>query len=269
MVKDKDKIEANKIAWGKLAEIQYQRFSELFNKNKMHINPYVEKELGDIKGKKILHLQCNTGADSILLARKGALVTGVDIVDDNIYYAKKMAEEQGISNIEFIASDVLELTNVLEGKFDIIVTFDGVIGWLPDLNAWGKVLGCFLKDDGYFYLHDSHPFFLIFDEAKLPKGVLDIKYPYFDKGSDFSELIGGYASDAKKADNYFWGHSMSTIINGLLTGGLYITYINEYDRCVEGMGGTTLDKDGMSYYPDFEQKLPIILSIKAKKIINK
>lgn len=268
MNQNQEKIEANKVAWGKLAKEQYERFSDLFKKNNISINPYVEKELGDIKDKKVLHLQCNTGADSILLAQKGAIVTAVDLVPDNIYYAKKLAEEQNLSNITFIASDVLELMDTLEGKFDLIVTFDGVIGWLPDLNKWGKIISNYLEDDGYFYLHDSHPFFLVFDEEKLPKGKLDVKYPYFDQEAELELYIGGYASDQKQAENYFWGHSMSTIINGLLNGGLYITYMKEYDRCVKGMGGSALDEQGLSYYPDFEQKIPLVISIKAKKLKN-
>ncbi len=214
----------------------------------------------------MLHLQCNTGADSILLAQKGAIVTAVDLVPDNIHYARKLAKELDIDEIEFIVSDVLELMNIHKEKYDIIITFDGVIGWLPDLNKWGKIISNYLKDDGYFYLHDAHPFIMVFDEGGLPKGNLTVKYPYFDKDADLDTHIGGYASEAKQADNYYWGHSISTIINGLISGNLYITYFNEYDRCVKGMGGSILDKDGLAFYPDFEQKLPLVLSIKAKKM---
>lgn len=64
-------IEANKEAWGKLSKDHYNRFKENLRDPEFKLNPIVEKELGDIKGKRILHLQCNTGADSILLARKG------------------------------------------------------------------------------------------------------------------------------------------------------------------------------------------------------
>jgi len=37
--------------------------------------------LGDISGKKILHLQCHFGQDSISLSRMGADVTGIDLSD--------------------------------------------------------------------------------------------------------------------------------------------------------------------------------------------
>lgn len=35
-------------------------------------------ELGDISGKRVLHLQCHIGRDTLCLARRGAAVTGLD-----------------------------------------------------------------------------------------------------------------------------------------------------------------------------------------------
>ncbi len=262
---DQNKIEANKLAWGKVAKEHYQHFKTALSREDFKLNPMVEEELGDVTGKKILHLQCNTGADSILLARKGAIVTGVDIVPDNIFYANKLAEDFNIPNVHFVESDILKLMDVHTGEYDIIMTTDGVIGWLPDLNKWGETIGHFLKKDGFFYLHDSHPFMLIFDEKALPKGELIPKYPYFKMEADQESTIGGYASDSKEAENYYWSHQLSTIVNGLLKGNLYITYIKEYDKCISGMGGSEEDEDGFMYYPHLKGKLPLIMSLKAEK----
>jgi 2-polyprenyl-3-methyl-5-hydroxy-6-metoxy-1,4-benzoquinol methylase len=49
--------------------------------------------LGDIKGKKILHLQCHFGQDTISLSRLGAHVTGIDLSDKAIKSAKKIAKD--------------------------------------------------------------------------------------------------------------------------------------------------------------------------------
>lgn len=264
---EENKIEANKIAWAKIAHDHYEHYKEMLSQDNFRLNPMVEAELGDISGKKILHLQCNTGADSILLARKGAIVTGVDLVPENIYYARKLAEDYGLINIHFVESDILKLMDVHKGEYDIVMTTDGVLGWLPDLNKWGKVISHFLKKEGFFYLHDSHPFFMIFDETALPQGKLIPKYPYFQMTADMETSIGGYASEPKEAENYFWGHQLSTIINGLLSGKLYVTYIKEYDRCVYGMGGSEVDENekDLRYYPELEGKLPLTISLKAMK----
>lgn len=262
---EENKIEANKVAWGKLAQEHYERFKARLAQEDFKLNPMVEEELGNVSGKRILHLQCNTGADSILLARKGAIVTGVDLVPENIYYARKLAEDFGLTNVQFVESDVLKLMDVHEGEYDIVMTTDGVIGWLPDLNKWGQTIGHFLTKDGFFYLHDSHPFMLIFDENALPEGKLIPKYPYFQKEADMDTTIGGYASEPAQAENYFWGHQISTIINGLLSGNLYVSYIKEYDRCVPGIGGSVTDENGLRYYPDLDGKIPMVMSIKAEK----
>ncbi len=42
--------------------------------------------LGDVRGLRIAHLQCNAGQDSLSLAARGALVTGVDISDEAIAF---------------------------------------------------------------------------------------------------------------------------------------------------------------------------------------
>lgn len=262
---EQNKIEANKLAWGKIAKEHYEHFKTMLSREDFKLNPMVEEELGDVKGKRILHLQCNTGADSILLARKGAIVTGVDLVPENIYYARKLAEDFGLDNAQFVESDILKLMDIHEGQYDIVMTTDGVLGWLPDLNKWGKVVANYLKEDGFFYLHDSHPFMMIFDEKALPEGKMIPKYPYFQTEADMDTTIGGYASDSKEAENYFWGHQLSTIVNGLLSGYLYITYIKEYDRCAPGIAGSARDEKGLCYYPDLEGKLPLVFSLKAEK----
>ncbi len=266
MKHNEDYIKANQSAWAKLAQAHFNRFKPLIEQNRLTLNPIVEKELGDVRGKKILHLQCNTGADSIYLAKKGALVTGVDIVKENIYYAKKLAQIAGVK-ARFITSDILRLLDIHQEAYDIVMTTDGVLGWIPDFYLWGHTVFSLLKPEGFLYIHDGHPFMLIFDEEALDQGKLMPKYPYFDLTPDKDEFIGGYASEAKSADNYYWGHSFETILNGLIHNNLHLTYFKEHPRCVKGMGGSKIDTEGLSYYPEFDSKLPLVFSLKAKKLV--
>ncbi len=257
------KVEENKKAWGLLSENHYHHYKQQFQENRYQFNPIVLKDLGNISGKKVLHLQCNTGADSIVLAKMGADVIGVDLVPDNIFFAKQLAKDLDVRNIDFIESDIMTLMEKHEGLYDIVFTSDGAIGWLPDLKKWGRTIRHFLKEDGFFYVHDSHPFYLTFDEDKIVNGVTEIKYPYFKQAPDEETQIGGWASEAKEAKNYFWMYTMSHLINSLAQAGLFIEFLNEYDRCVSGMGGTTEDQDGLFCYPALEGALPITFSLKA------
>jgi SAM-dependent methyltransferase len=229
-----------------------------------NFNKYIQSELGDLSGKKIIHLQCNTGADTILLARMGAGAVGVDLVPDNIMYAVKLAEDMDVANVSFIESDIMRLMETHSEKYDVVFVSEGAIGWLPDLKKWGETVRRLLKDDGFFYIFDSHPFFMMLDEAKLAGGATEIKYPYFGKEPDVDDTIGGYACEAKRGVRaYFWMHTVSDIINALTSAGLHIEYFNEYRENFYDAGGMEDAGDGMFNYGFNDAKLPMSFSLKA------
>jgi GrpB-like predicted nucleotidyltransferase (UPF0157 family)/SAM-dependent methyltransferase len=256
-------IQANKTAWGLIAQNQYESFKQELQKKDSLLSNIITEELGDIKGKRIIHLQCNTGADTISLARKGAIVTGVDLASENIFYARKLAEELGIENANFIEANVLELT--VEKKFDIVFTTEGVLCWLPDLNKWAKTVSSLLKENGFLYVHDCHPFFIIFDEEKLVQNELDIKYPYFDREPEHIEIIGGYTSHGKKSDNYNWMYKVSDIINAVADAGLRIEFFHEFDTLFYDLNEMKEKGGGTYHYPHFDKKLPFTFSLRARK----
>src|SRR5438034_1273127 len=75
-------------------------------------------ELGDVRGRKLLHLQCHFGLDTLSWAREGAIVTGVDFSQAAISAARKLAAELAIE-ANFIEADVSSLPSGLNGSFDI------------------------------------------------------------------------------------------------------------------------------------------------------
>ena len=257
-------IDANQKAWSLLARDHYLHYRKRLAEPDYALNPLARQDLGEVAGKSILHLQCNTGADSILLTRLGATVTGVDLVPENIHYARLLAEEYAPEKASFIVSDILRLKENLSGRFDLVLTTDGVIGWIPDLPAWADVIAHFLKEDGCFFLHDAHPFYLVFDEEALGEGRLIPRYSYFAGDPDVDPFIGGYAGEAARADNYYWNHTLGSIINALAAQNLYVTSLREYDRCVQGMGGKETDPQGLSYHAWLEGRLPITYSLRAE-----
>lgn len=258
-------IESNKDAWGRISKEHYNHFKELLKKNSVHFNYYIQQELGNLTGKKVIHLQCNTGADTLLLAKTAESVTGVDLVPDNIYFAKKLAEDLNYTNVTFIESDIMKLADIHKEKYDVIFTSEGAIGWLPDLKVWAKTIRDLLKDDGYLYVFDSHPFYLIFDESKLDREVFEVMYPYFDKTADESDSIGGYACEAKKGVKaYFWMYSVSEIINCLTRAGLHIEFFNEFPENFFDSGNMEAsEKVGLYKYEYNKKQYPMSFSLKA------
>lgn len=152
-------IESNKQAWGKISEEHYHHFKALLSDDNLHLNYYIQEELGDISGKEIIHLQCNTGADTLILAKTAKSVVGVDLVPDNIFFANKLAGDLNFKNVKFIEADIMTLSKVHGEKYDIVFTSEGVLGWLPDLNVWANTIRSLLKDNGYLYVFVHTHFF--------------------------------------------------------------------------------------------------------------
>ena len=94
--------------------------------------------LGELAGNRLLHLLCNSGQDSLSLAALGARVTGVDISDVAIDFAKGLSVESGIP-ATFHRADVydwLEAARDRGERFDIAFCSYGSICWLSDLKRW-------------------------------------------------------------------------------------------------------------------------------------
>jgi 2-polyprenyl-3-methyl-5-hydroxy-6-metoxy-1,4-benzoquinol methylase len=89
-----DYISLNKQTWNNKTDVHINSEfydNEAFLKGKSTLNSIELDLLGDVSGKKILHLQCHFGQDSLSLARLGANVTGVDLSDNAIEKATSFA----------------------------------------------------------------------------------------------------------------------------------------------------------------------------------
>ena len=258
-----DFIEANKRSWGLIAQEHYEAFRTRLLAQESTLSQTQIQELGDVQGKRLIHLQCNTGADSISLARMGAIVTGTDLVPENIHYARRLAADCGIHDIRFIESNTLEIMNRHHEKYDIVFTTEGVLCWLPDLTLWARNVRHLLAEAGFLYVLDSHPFYMIWDEKQLP--ALVVKYPYFQKNADQDEWIGGYASAGKPATNYSWMYTLGEIVTALSQAGLHIEWLHEFDWLFFQLSSEkqVRDAQGNWVFPEHKECLPYTFSLKA------
>jgi len=112
--------------------------------------------LGEVRGKSLLHLQCNCGQDSLSLARLGATVTGVDIADEAIVFAQQLADESGIE-ATFIRSDLFDWFDASDQTFDLAFSTYGTIAWLSDLDRWARGIRKILAPAGRLILVEFHP----------------------------------------------------------------------------------------------------------------
>jgi len=57
------------------------------------LHPIESDEIGDVRGKTLVHLQCHFGLDTLSLARRGATVTGLDFAPNAVNAAQQLAAE--------------------------------------------------------------------------------------------------------------------------------------------------------------------------------
>jgi SAM-dependent methyltransferase len=188
--------------------------------------------VGDVRGKRLLHLQCHFGLDTLSWARRGAAVTGADFSGAAIRAARALAAETGLP-AAFVESDVYDLPACLDGRFDVVVTSYGVLGWLPDLDGWARVVRHFLVPGGTFFAVDAHPVLTRLDDADPAPG-LRVLHPYFGGPEPLrSEVRGSYAApDAPiRGVEHLWLHRLDTILGAVLRAGLRIVAFEEHAHC--------------------------------------
>lgn len=271
---NKKYYDANKELWDEFARLHYETESEdysvkSFLEGQTTLKTYELKEMGNVKGKSLLHLQCHFGLDTLSWAREGAIVTGIDISSEGIRLAKLLAKQTKLEAY-FIESNLYDLPKVLSEKFDIVYTSIGVLCWLNDLREWGKIITHFLKPGGFFYIAESHPFSMVFDNETKDIKDLQVCYDYFHdpKPLEFT-ADGSYASDEIKIEpkkEYEWAHSMSDIINSLIEAGLRIEFLNEYPFISwKQFPFAECGPDGFFRLKNQKAEIPLLFTLKAEK----
>lgn len=218
--------------------------------------------LGDVRGKRILHLQCHFGQDTLSLARMGAIVTGLDFSNVAIENALKINDQLGL-NASFICADVYSLPDDLIGQFDVVFTSYGTIGWLPELKSWAETIKKALAPGCKFIMVDFHPFIWTFDND-----VQKIEYDYFNSEPIIEEIEGTYADRNApiKTQTISWNHGIGEILNTLIRAGISIQEFSEMDyspfNCFENMKQLDADKFVFNHIP---QAIPMIYRIVGVK----
>lgn len=236
---------------------------EQFKKGASSLNDYEKHGVPNVAGKSLLHLQCHFGQDTLSWSRLGAKCTGVDLSDEGIKLAKSLNKELNL-DAKFVCCNVLDTSDYIKETFDIVYTSYGVIGWLPDLKPWGKMIAERLKNGGVFYMVEFHPIVWMFDYLE---GKPIMKYGYMQDDVIYEEFEGTYAnSDSKMmSKEYGWNHGLSEVINALIEAGLQIDYLNEYDESPYNVL-PDLVKTKSGNYVTKEKLYPLIFEIKATKI---
>lgn len=262
-----DSFEHNRQSWNELTALHVESSFynvDSFKKGKTSLNHIEIDELGDINGKKLLHLQCHFGMDTLSLAKQGADVVGVDISDTSIQKAEELSKELKIP-ARFIRSNVYDIENVLSETFDIVYTSYGAINWLNDLDKWAKIINRYLKPNGIFYMVEFHPFIYTLNDNS------EIVDSYF-KSKPLETIVENSYTDKsevlkKNLKHVEWHHALSEVLNSLISNGLTVEFLNEFPYQVYNcFPNLTEIEEGKWVSDKHGDKIPHMYSLKARKL---
>ena len=275
-------FETNREMWDEWATVHMRGNSmypvEPFKAGEVGWTSNLPEDIGSVGKRSILHLQCHFGLDTLMWARQGASVTGVDFSETAIQGAQALNDELGL-DAKFVQTNIYDLPEVLEGGFDIVLTYYGVLPWLPDLDRWAEIVAHFLKPGGFLYLAEMHPFVDMIEGASPDSRYPFLAYAYFtDSEAQRCDTHGGtYAvPDAQTVHrtNYQWKHKMSDIISAVGRAGLRIEYLHEFPYLFCDIwnwppggivGRMEQDEDGWWWPTASRDMVPLMFSLKAYK----
>lgn len=245
--------------------------------------PEEEELLGDVRGRELLHVCCNSGQDSISIARAlGARVTGVDFSAEAIAAAQALSAEAevGLTLVRDEAHAFLEST---AARFDVVFGSYGCLPWMLDFPRFARGVARVLAPGGRFVSVEFHPMAWSFDER------FALRDPYFAPGRLFSEPVSDYVGAAGGAlspsghreldapyENPHRAHAaqqtVAELVTALLDAGLALTALREWpyaNGCRLHAGLVPRGEDGLDARrfvpPPSVPSIPLMLGVVAHK----
>ncbi len=223
------------------------------------------EEVGPVAGKRLLHLQCHFGMDTLSWARLGAEVTGVDFSPEAVGLATALSQELGIP-ARFLCCNLYDLPGLLDEQFDVVFTSYGVLSWLPDRRRWAEIAARYLRPGGIFYIAEFHPFALTLSEEEPV-----LHDPYFNEGVVEWPVQGSYAdpsAETRSRVSYEWNYPLGEVVSCLVDAGLRIQFLHEWPYvCYQMFPYLVKGEDGFYHLPPGVPILPLQFSIRASKEI--
>jgi ubiquinone/menaquinone biosynthesis C-methylase UbiE len=222
-----------------------------------HYGPHCPNEnqlrlLGEVRDKRILEIGCGGGQCSIAFAKQGAVVTGIDLSDEQIAYARKLAAAEGV-NATFLQGDVTDLRQIPDTSQDIVFSAYA-LSYIEQIDRCFAEVHRVLAPGGLFVFSVDHPFFNCLDQNELR-----VASSYHDTGAD--EWAWNYADLGIHAPMRSFMRKVSDWYNLLHAAGFEVLQISEPAPVESGSGQDW----GGCYTYERQQMIPATIIWKARK----
>lgn len=259
---------ANQSLWDEYTRINSaSRMYDLegFKAGRNVLNALEIGELGEVRGKRLIHLQCHFGMDTLSWARLGAQVTGIDFSPEAIHLARALSSELDLP-AHFINCDLYDLPDRLSEQFDIVFTSYGALTWLSDIPRWAQIAARFVRPGGVFYMAEFHPAATVFSDHSDGWAV---EYDYFDTRMLSFPVEGSYAdrgAATQARTSYEWNYSLGTVVSSLIAAGLRLEFLHEFEHSVYPQFKFLIQgEDGLWRVPPGMPRVPLLFSLRAQK----
>jgi SAM-dependent methyltransferase len=257
-------LDDNRDAWNKRAGVHVgSSFYDVagFLAGRSSLKPPELALVGDVAGRRLLHLQCHFGLDTLSWARRGAVVTGVDLSDVALAEARALRARADVP-AEFVQADVQAIAGRFAREFDVAIATYGVLCWLEDLDAWAAGIRASLRPGGRFVLVEFHPVLDVLFDGKI-SGTSG----YFTAGPRHAPSTGTYTDPAASIEyvECRWQHSLADVATALIAAGLTLVDVREYPfSSYRLLDRLDLERDGVWYATRDGDRIPYMFSMVAE-----
>lgn len=143
----------------------------------------VRRALGELTGRRVLHLGCGTGEETAELEARGAVVTGVDMLAEVLEAAR-----QRWPSVLWVEAQPPQLPAELRrGRFDLVYAGGGGLENVTDLPGWARGVASALRPRGELLLFDEHPV------ATRVDALMRWHHDYFEGAPRLGQLVTALA----------------------------------------------------------------------------
>jgi SAM-dependent methyltransferase len=267
-------FDINRANWNDRAVIHYKDEAKAYRVAQFlagedSLHDIESREIGDVRGKHLVHLQCHFGIDTLSLARRGATCVGLDFSPVALEAARELQRKTGL-DASFVEGNVYDARKLIDGEFDLAYVTWGAINWLPDIARWAEVVSSLLKPQGQLYLLEGHPGLMCLDENS-PELRPGYDWRTAEDAPIVMDLDTTYTGDTARIVNtttHEWVHPLSDIINAVIGSGMRLDYLHEHEELAWQFAPIMLPDDRgrrMWVLPQGFPRLPLSFSLKATK----
>jgi len=223
----------------------------------VHWGPHCPNEdelrlLGDVKGLRTLEIGCGGGQNTIALAKRGAIATGVDLSDAQVEFARELARKEGVE-ATFLQSNAEDLSAIADASQDLALSAFA-FQFVEHMDRCFAEVVRVLRPGGLFVFSVNHPFFYCIAES----GEMKVEFSYFDKVYWYDWQSDGMATRPQMTE---YQRTVSAWYRLFRGAGLEVLDIIEPEPVESGSGQDW----GLGYAPARQRMVPATIIWKCRK----